>query len=129
MIFSNLASGQNTTSKFSLSWEANYGMVNGNLMNAPVRMGWCWECILTVVEQKPLVGKTYGFGTEIGMGKRSAFNIGLQISELRFQHDFVDLFLIPTPSLAEIQSTEIANHYNGWQLLYKFKLLHGKKIA
>ena len=127
LLASQLVMGQLGFKKLNLSLETNFGVFNGNMLNSPVDMGWCFECWIEAQEQIPKTGKTYGIGTELGFGKRHALGLGIQISEIRFDQKQIDRLIIGN-NAEDIKTISVENWYRGWYLQHGLKLLHGKRV-
>ncbi len=127
LLASQLAIGQSFFKKLDLSLEANFGVVNGNMLNRPVDMGWCFECRIEAQEQIPKIGRMYGVGAEVGIGRRHAIGLGLQVNEIRFDQKQIDRTLLPTTP-DDIYTISVENRCRGWYLLHRIKLLHGKCV-
>lgn len=120
-----LVEAQSISKKMQFSWQGNFGIVNGNMMNTPVHIYWIEEekCRqLRPFEQSPKLGLAYGLGINVSFTRTNAIGLGMQTGNLNFEQQLIN----ESSTVKETsKAVDVNNRYRGWYLFHQLKLLHG----
>ncbi len=108
-----------------ISAELEIGILNGSCLKPyPVFEG-CFECKITIQEQRAMVGLATNFGVNIGLTQRHSIGIGCLINELNFEQEKLVSGFFGGQNL-KIDSYLLK--YMSWHISHYIRLLNGKSM-